>query len=294
MRGHWEAWGRSNNDVYYATHSGNSYNNYAILGENKKTGITSIVTGTEPHTVTTDYEHIETDYRQYVMQYFEYNEKYSRTNHPDFILDIFGVYTDRRESTTNTINTNTWARNSMRWVNNNKTYVVDIKKMHEFPFKFKIGSTDYYTIKYADRTGYQKPIEGVTATPMPTIDTTLLSNEHSLSFSPSPTLLKEDYPMVMKFQVTIQHFDKQDKFFLYIEYKVRDSHHMYKGGGDTVGIYDPRGGQQIEMNGITDWSKLKELKNYDGSPISNMFRDELLRHNNNDDGVKQIFQDRKM
>jgi hypothetical protein len=213
---------RLNHVKYDAAYfKGNNYgdSNYAFLGV--------VEQGRQP---IRENNSIATPYRQYVLQ--RYHGATWEISYWSSFLGWFetGHLRGRHHSdTAGAINTGTYVKNRVRWQKTNANYIVPIATLRQFPFVVNVDNVEYNTLKFNDAVGYQAPIDGVTSTPMPSINTGIKNSA-------------SNQQILIKAVVEIRYHGRSDpeRYNLWIDYKVRDSHHLYDG--KTVGMNFPTEG----------------------------------------------------
>lgn len=233
------------NQINYdrAYYEGNDYgeSNYALLGIGRETGTYN------------NYNYIGTEFRRYVMQR-QYFCDWLITWHRGFWNA--GEEKGRKTlSSSHIINSATYVNNRVRWQKTNANYIVPIATLRQFPFVVNVDGVEYNTLKFNDAVGYQAPIDGVTSTPMPSINTGIKNSSNGQQ-------------ILIKAVVEIRYHGRSDpeRYNLWIDYKVRDSHHLYDG--KTVGMNFPTEGLGLPSSQDTSTWRDAVTTAYSGLNIS--------------------------
>jgi hypothetical protein len=232
---------------------------------------------------------ITTNWQQYVMQklyYEDFSGHWGRSlggNSSDWSRD----YTWSKHK--DVVNTDTTAKLRTRWDRIDGQYVVPISLLTQFPFEINVPITangtettkSYYTLNYGDQYGYKNPITDVTSRPMPSINTVPRNNI---------TDTDKSKQILVKLKVTIFYFDRQESFNIWVDYKVRDSHHLYSGkvgdknggrnyitGADTQGEYMEIQGRPVWGTDGTALQPAKDIIREQEVDVPHTYREDISK-----------------
>ena len=233
---------------------------------------------------------ITTNWQQYVLQklyYEDFSGHWGRSlggNSSDWSRD----YTWSKHK--DVVNTDTTVKLRTRWDRIDGQYVVPISLLTQFPFEVDVPITangtetkkSYYTLNYGDQYGYKNPITDVTSRPMPSINTVPRNNSIDGSNSSQQILVK--------LKVTIFYFDRSESFNIWVDYKVRDSHHLYSGkvgdkngsrnyitGADTQGEYMEIQGRPVWGTGSTALQPAKDIIRDQEVDVPHTYREDISK-----------------